>query len=131
MKDGVGFFRDKVVFTLHKSKQNRSEQPSARIFESVSLLLAGNASPFTMHLFDQTITLETGSVQLAAWLHSPALNDFVHIQQSQQLKRISLELLLSEDVAIAARCIEAFNAVKRHARCCVYDGDSWFHMCDL
>ncbi|GIL71827.1 hypothetical protein Vretimale_695 [Volvox reticuliferus] len=114
LKDGHGFFRDKVVFTLHKSKQNRSEQPSARIFESVSLLLAGNASPFAMHLFDQTITLEAAAAPLTAWLRSAAFNDFVHIQQSQQLKRISLDLLLSEDVAIAARCIEAFSAVKRY-----------------
>ncbi|KAG2432945.1 hypothetical protein HXX76_008673 [Chlamydomonas incerta] len=114
LKDGAAFFRDKVVFTLHKSKQNRSEQPSARIFEAVSMLLAGNASPFAMHLFDQTITLEAASPQLTGWLRSAAFNDFVHIQQSQQLKRISLDLLLSEDVAIAARCIEAFNAVKRY-----------------
>ncbi|PNH11429.1 hypothetical protein TSOC_001797, partial [Tetrabaena socialis] len=114
LKDGPGFFRDRVVFTLHKSKQNRSEQPSSRIFEAVSLLLAGNASPFTMHLFDQTITLEAAAIPLTAWLRSPALNDFVHIQQSQQIKRISLDLLLSEDVAIASRCGEAFNAVKRY-----------------
>ncbi len=115
LKDGPGFFRDKVVCTLHKSKQNRSEQPSARIFESVSVLLAGNASPFAMHLYDQTITLEAAAGPLAAWLRSPAFNDFVHIQQSQQLRRIGLDMLLSEDVAIAARCIEAFNAVKRYA----------------
>ncbi len=36
MKDGPGFFHEQVAFTLHKSKQNRSEQPLAVIHEAVS-----------------------------------------------------------------------------------------------
>lgn len=113
IKDGPAFLRDKVVFMVHKSKQNRSEQPSGRIFEAVSTLLSGNGSPFSMQLFDQTITLEAAAAPLAAWLRSPALVEYIHVQQSQAQKRTSLDIMLSEDVAIAARCIEAFNADRK------------------
>lgn len=113
-KDSPAFFRERVVFALHKSKQNRSEQPSTRIAEAVGQLLRGSGAPFTQSLMDQTINLEASSGALVAWLSSPGFHELTQLAAPPaHVKRQGLDVLLSEDVAVAARCMEAFSAVKR------------------
>jgi pentatricopeptide repeat domain-containing protein 1 len=79
----------------------------------VSGMLGGASSPFECRLMDQSVVLEAPALQLVAWLRSPLFAELVFLAQCSHLKKMTLDLLFSEDVAIAARCIEAFTAVKR------------------
>ena len=44
------FFRERVSIALHKSRQNRAEQPSLVIYEALSCMLMGSGSPLTAQL---------------------------------------------------------------------------------
>lgn len=62
---------------------------------------------------EHTISLEAPALELAEWLHSPAFEDMVYIAQGNHLKKIPLDVMFSEEGAVAGRCIEAFTAVTR------------------
>ncbi|MEW5302754.1 MAG: hypothetical protein WDW36_005503 [Sanguina aurantia] len=113
-KDGAGFLRQRIVFTLHKAKQNRSEQPSALIMDLLNTMLTGNSSPFQTSLLEHTISLEAPAPELIEWLQSTAFEDMVFIAQGNHLKKIPLDVMFSEEGAVAGRCIEAFTAVTRY-----------------
>eukprot|EP00195_Chlamydomonas_chlamydogama_P002941 CAMPEP_0202920168 /NCGR_PEP_ID=MMETSP1392-20130828/76710_1 /ASSEMBLY_ACC=CAM_ASM_000868 /TAXON_ID=225041 /ORGANISM="Chlamydomonas chlamydogama, Strain SAG 11-48b" /LENGTH=991 /DNA_ID=CAMNT_0049613653 /DNA_START=44 /DNA_END=3019 /DNA_ORIENTATION=+ len=113
VKDGPGAFRSKIMFTLHKSKQARSEQPLAAIQEAVSALLVGGGSPLLVQVLDNTLALEAPSSALIAWLKTPAFAELTFLAQGSHVKKMTLDALFGEDVAVAARCTEAFAAVRR------------------
>lgn len=113
VKEGPAFFKKCILFTLHKSKQNRAEQPLSVIHEGLSATLAGAGSPFDVALVEQTITLKTTAEQLIEWLRSPEFANLTYMVYGSHFKRLTLDLIFSEDVAVAARCIEAFSAVRK------------------
>jgi len=113
LKDGPAFFRESVVMTLHKAKQTRSEQPSLVIYEALSSMLLGSGSPFRAQLLDHTITLDTTSAALIVWLGSPSFAELVFLVQGGSIRRMTLDMVLSEDVTVAARCMDAFDAIRR------------------
>lgn len=114
-KDGPNLIKEKVLFKISKSKHNRAEQPSTRICEQLSALLAGTKSPFKVSLVDQaTITLECESANLVAWLRSARFTPLQSIVNGGQAKRMSVDYLLSEDITVEQRCSEAFSAVRRY-----------------
>eukprot|EP00798_Chlamydomonas_sp_ICE-L_P031556 gene31556-6743_t len=105
VKEGQGFFHDKVSFTLHKSKLNRVEQPLVVIHEAINGLLKGASSPFSITTTNQSVVLETNAADLVIWLKSPEFDDAV--------KKVSTNTIFSEDVVTATQCAEAFHAVRR------------------
>ncbi|MEW5312506.1 MAG: hypothetical protein WDW38_004137 [Sanguina aurantia] len=107
-KDGAGFLRQRIVFTLHKAKQNRSEQPSALIMDLLNTMLTGNSSPFQTSLLEHTISLEAPAPELIEWLQSTAFEDMVFIAQGNHLKKIPLDVMFSEEGAVA-------GAASRHS----------------
>lgn len=114
VKEGPAFFKKCILFTLHKSKQNRAEQPLNVIHEALSACLSGSGSPFEVALVEQTITLRTTAAELIEWLRSPEFANLTYMVHGSHFKRLTLELIFSEDVAVAARCIEAFSAVRKY-----------------
>eukprot|EP00879_Flechtneria_rotunda_P011542 GHRR01012056.1.p1 GENE.GHRR01012056.1~~GHRR01012056.1.p1 ORF type:complete len:1048 (+),score=392.88 GHRR01012056.1:336-3479(+) len=112
--DATSLLRERVVFCLQKGKASRIEQPSSTICEAVGLLLAGHGSPFTVRLVESTTQLEAVSSELVAWLRSPAFSTLSYLVHANSAKRLSVEQLVSEDLALEKSCTDALSYVRTY-----------------
>ncbi|KAF6259499.1 hypothetical protein COO60DRAFT_1700790 [Scenedesmus sp. NREL 46B-D3] len=112
--DATSLLRDSVLFSLQKGKASRIEQPSSVICESVRQLLAGHSSPFTVRLVDSATQLEAASSELVAWLRSPAFAPLAYLVHANSVKRLSVEQLVAEDVALDKSCTDALSYVRTY-----------------
>lgn len=111
-KEGVAFLKQAVRFSVQRTKSNRVEQPPAAIAAALTSLLAARKAPFTVSLQDNNIAIEAAAQDLAQWMHTPDFSLLTSvIQSSGSMRRVSAEALFVEDMALEARCHEAFAAV--------------------
>eukprot|EP00798_Chlamydomonas_sp_ICE-L_P018539 gene18539-25046_t len=113
LMEGPGFFHENVSFTLHTSKQNRADQPLSLMLDAVSSMLLGASSPFQIRTTTQSVVLETKACDLVAWMHTNQFDKLVFLAEVAQVKKQSLDIMFTEDLAMAARCSDSFSVVNR------------------
>lgn len=103
-----------VQLAVQRGRQNRVEQPPSVIYEALSAVLVGHQAPLTIEMYDQTILIEGRGPDLATWMCSAAFAPLQCLVSGSPGGWPGSDKLIMDDLALQARCVEAFQAVRSY-----------------